>query len=185
MKVLETQVETNPNVYFNAHASISAEDISIIEMQLKRHPAGVAAVVSRCVFGCPQVIRNEVFVEEKPFPTLFWLTCPLKVKAVSRIEGQGWSDHVKKRIKTDSELKERLLQAHDDYRRCRKETVAGTAYAGHAILNTGIGGVHDIEGIKCLHAHYAHYLATGENPLGEMLDKLLLDIKCERRCDAR
>lgn len=171
-------------------AGKSENELKIIEYQLGRMPVGVKSVASYCKYGCPQVIKNETFKEGTPFPTLFWLTCPVLVKAISRIEGQGWSDIMRNRIKEDSDLREKLLSAHDSYRRMRKESTAEeppanaeTAY-NHAVFRTGIGGVRDTEGVKCLHAHYAHYLATGENPLGEMVDKMLADYECERRCSA-
>lgn len=190
----------NMKIKENKTDSASESDLKIIEEQLGRIPVGVKAVASYCKYGCPQVIQNETFVDGTPFPTLFWLTCPVLVKAVSRIEGQGWSDIMRNKIREDADLKEKLLLAHDNYRRMRKESieeeVAGKEPAveepvakvetvcDHAIFSTGIGGVRDTEGVKCLHAHYAHYLATGENPLGEMVDKMLAGFECERRCSA-
>jgi hypothetical protein len=169
-----------------ASASVDDTDMKILEKQLKRQPVGAVAVLSRCKFDYPQVIQSEVFIKGIPFPTLFWLTCPLKIKAVSGIEGQGWSDHFKKKIEADLYLKERLSLAHENYRCLRRKAHASIEHdADHEVFSTGVGGVRDIEGVKCLHAHYAHYLVTGNNPLGEIVDKLISGIECERQCDER
>jgi len=39
------------------------------------------------------------------------------------------------------------------------------------------------KGIKCLHTHYAHYLATGENVVGELIAKKLATMpQCSQPC---
>ena len=44
-------------------------------------------VVARCSHGHPLVIRNAPYDHHgNPFPTLYWLTCPDTVKAVSTLE---------------------------------------------------------------------------------------------------
>jgi hypothetical protein len=37
----------------------------------------------------------------------------------------------------------------------------------------GVGGTR--EGLKCLHAHYAHWLAGGNDPVGEWTNAQLID----------
>jgi hypothetical protein len=40
-------------------------------------------------------------------------------------------------------------------------------------VNSGVGGIREPGSLKCLHVHYAHYLAGGLNPAGCITDKLL------------
>jgi hypothetical protein len=37
----------------------------------------------------------------------------------------------------------------------------------------GVGGTR--EGLKCLHAHYAHWLAGGDDPVGEWTNTQLIE----------
>ena len=39
--------------------------------------------------------------------------------------------------------------------------------------DVGIAGIRDFTNVKCLHTHYAHYLATGQNLVGEWVQELL------------
>ena len=43
----------------------------------------------------------------------------------------------------------------------------------YSLRQCGFGGVPDILKVKCLHRHYAHYLATGENLVGEWIQAAL------------
>jgi len=160
--------------------TVNKNDIEAIKKQLGREPRGVKEIASRCTLACPQVIETDVFIEDKrPFPTLYWLTCPVKVKALSKLEKEGWSDKIQEKIRTDPAFRERLQNAHEDYIRRRKSGAPGQE---HPVLRTGVGGVRDLKGVKCLHAHYAHYLATGNNPIGEMVDEEVAMVECKERC---
>jgi exopolyphosphatase / guanosine-5'-triphosphate,3'-diphosphate pyrophosphatase len=105
------------------------------------------------------VIRNRPVDEEgHPFPTLYWLTCPEAVKAVSRLESAGWIKRLEERAETDPQLRTRIRRAHESYARERGAFHPGAEAWG------GVGGA--ARGIKCLHAHYAHALAGGPDPVG-------------------
>ena len=52
---------------------VSSDDRLLITELLGREPRGLAAVQVRNVKGEPSVIRVESLVDQKPFPTLFWL----------------------------------------------------------------------------------------------------------------
>ncbi len=175
--------------YMAMNAIIDKKDKATVYAQLKREPRGFKKVAARCAFGCPQVIETSTFIEEvKPFPTLFWLTCPHKVKAVSRLEDDGWAERLRERIAVDSELYERLKRAQEDYK-LRRRAGAGTTSAAevsHPVFETGVGGVHNLSAVKCLHAHYAHYLAGGNNPIGEIVEHELsesADFECKEPCN--
>ena len=57
---------------------------------------------------------------------------------------------------------ERLRRAHDDYAAERDAALPSTHTGPRP--HGGVGGTRT--GVKCLHAHYAHYLAGGDDPVG-------------------
>ena len=116
-------------------------------------------MVVRCGVGHPLVIRNHpVDVHGNPFPTVYWLTCPEAVKAVSRLESQGWIKRLDQEVELDPNLRAALRHAHEAYAADRGRFHPGAEAWG------GVGGAG--RGIKCLHAHYAHHLAGGADPIG-------------------
>jgi exopolyphosphatase/guanosine-5'-triphosphate,3'-diphosphate pyrophosphatase len=130
-----------------------------VAAQLGREPTAEFSVVARCGNGHPLVIRNYPFDRHgAPFPTLYWLTCPTAVRAVSRLESEGWIKRLDERAATDGELGAALDEAHRRYAAERGRWAAEAAEWG------GVGGVR--RGIKCLHAHYANHLAGGADPVG-------------------
>src|SRR5207249_2095498 len=100
-----------------------------------------------------------------PFPTLYWLTCPETVKAVARIESDGWIKRLDAQAEVDPDLRTGLRRAHEDYARERGRLLPGAERWG------GVGGA--ARGIKCLHAHYAYHLAGGNDPVGRWVGKRL------------
>jgi exopolyphosphatase/guanosine-5'-triphosphate,3'-diphosphate pyrophosphatase len=105
------------------------------------------------------VIRNAPFDHlGHPFPTLYWLTCTDTVKAVSRLESEGWIKRLADEAILDPDLRTRLRRAHEAYARERGASAAGAE---------GWGGVAGSQaGVKCLHAHYAYFLSGGPDPIG-------------------
>jgi exopolyphosphatase/guanosine-5'-triphosphate,3'-diphosphate pyrophosphatase len=115
--------------------------------------------VARCGPGHPLVIQNHPLDSGgEPFPTLYWLTCPDAVRAVSRLEADGWIKRLEARARDDPELGGALDRTHRSYAAGRGRLVAGAESWG------GVGGSR--AGLKCLHAHYAHHLAGGPDPVG-------------------
>lgn len=162
---------------------IAENDRIIIEKQIKRKPRELRGVVSRCDLGCPQVVETKPFLGDgTPFPTLYWITCPERVKAVARLEDGGWAARFIDMFSRDAELRAELVQAQHEYGEARK---CGASDTAHPVYDTGIGGVRDLDAIKCLHAHYAHYLATGSNPVGRLVADSLGALACDIRCDGR
>jgi exopolyphosphatase/guanosine-5'-triphosphate,3'-diphosphate pyrophosphatase len=105
------------------------------------------------------VIQNHpVDASGDPFPTVYWLTCQDAVKAVSRLEADGWIKRLEARAREDRAFAEALDRAHRSCAAERGRLVAGAEAWG------GVGG--SMAGLKCLHAHYAHHLAGGPDPVG-------------------
>jgi exopolyphosphatase / guanosine-5'-triphosphate,3'-diphosphate pyrophosphatase len=134
---------------------LRAADLEAVRGQLGREPTTPFSVVARCTGGHPLVIRNRPRdADGHPFPTIYWLTCPDAVKAVSRVESDGWIA----RLGDDPTIAAAVAEAHRAYAAERGEILPGSEVWG------GVGGTR--RGIKCLHAHYAYRLAGGDDAVG-------------------
>ena len=107
------------------------------------------------------VIENHPLLEDgSPFPTLYWLTCPLLVKRASKLESEGWMASLNERLEADDSLRGRLADAVNSYAATRD---------AHARLDPAPappGGGPDR--VKCLHSHTAHQLVAS-NPVGALV----------------
>jgi exopolyphosphatase / guanosine-5'-triphosphate,3'-diphosphate pyrophosphatase len=141
------------------HEGLRAADLHAVREQLGRDPTTPFSVVARCAGGHPLVIRDAPFdVDGRPFPTMFWLTCPEAVKAVSRVEAGGAIGRLNERASDDEAFGSALEAAHHAYAAERGERAAEAGSWG------GVAGTRT--GVKCLHAHYAYHLAGGSDPVG-------------------
>lgn len=168
-------------------SSMSARDKQVIKYQLGRAPRGVMAIIKRCSKGFPQVILSSPLLRSTtPFPTIFWLTCPLLNKEVAARESQGLVKHIQQQIAEDKSFREAVLRAQTKYREERAKILRSSSnipgYAKKVLEEAGVGGINDFSKVKCLHAHFAHYLATGENPIGERVGRLIGNVVCTRDC---
>ncbi len=139
----------------------SRQEARTVSGQLGRPARGRWAVAARCHLGLPTVIENHPRLEDDtPFPTLYWLTCPLLVKRVSTLEGTGRMNAINLWLRDDDQLRQRLEAALERYagRRAEHEAIA--------VAGAPPGG--GPERVKCLHAHTAHELAGGNNPIGAL-----------------
>ncbi|MEX2457488.1 MAG: DUF501 domain-containing protein [Actinomycetota bacterium] len=131
-----------------------------VAAQLGREPTVPFTVVARCPEGHPLVIRNATRdADGTPFPTRYWLTCPEAGKAVSRLESAGGIGELNRRFETDSGFRVSLEASHAAYATERETVEPGAGEWG------GVGGTR--QGVKCLHAHYANFVAGGDDPVGE------------------
>jgi hypothetical protein len=111
------------------------------------------------------VIRNAPLLEDgTPMPTRYWLVGGAECDAVSRLEAAGGVRAAEAAV--DSAL---LDAAHQRYAAERD----GDIDAGHEGPRPtgGVGGTR--RGVKCLHAHYAWFLAGGDDPVGRWVDQQL------------
>lgn len=93
-----------------------------------------------------------------PFPTTYWLTCPVLVKRIGSVEAEGWMNTVNARLAIDAPLRQRLVAAIEQYREARDRH--------EHIDDSGAPPGGGPERVKCVHAHVAHTLAGGSNPIG-------------------
>lgn len=147
---------------------LRASDLATVREQIGREPTTSFVVYARCTGGHPLVIRNAPHdADGAPFPTTYWLTCPEAVRAVSRIESEGWISALNDRAERDRAFGEAIGSAHRSYMKDR-----GTP-------DGGVGGTRS--GIKCLHAHYAYHLAGGEDPVGAWVAERVEPVHREQR----
>jgi len=138
---------------------LRAKDLDAVREQLGREPTVPFSVVARCAEGHPLVIRNRPLdAEGHPFPTIYWLTCPDAVKLVSTLEAEGGISQRNAELERDPELRAAVERSHAEYALERGAMLPGAEAWG------GVGGTRT--GLKCLHAHYAFYLAGGDDAVG-------------------
>ena len=112
----------------------------------------------RCHLDVPMVIENHPRLDDgTPFPTLFWLTCPILVKRAGTLEAEGAMDATNEELARDPAFRDRLARDVDRYAR-RRDALA-------RLDDPGIPGGGP-ERVKCLHAHIAHELADAPNAVG-------------------
>ncbi len=168
---------------------VAGEEAAVVAGQLGRAPHAMSAVAARCPFGFPAVVEDLPYDEAgRPFPTLFYCTCPTLVAAVSRAESGGGVAGWTSRLAAGPELARSAVNAARDSAARRAELVDDYELAmldDGASLATGVGGVSDVRMVKCLHAHVAHALARPGYLLGEAILAEVTDPWCDdRRCAA-
>ena len=140
-------------------------DNDVVEVQIGRPLRAPSDVVSRCHLDLPVVVQVPPILDDgTPFPTLYWLTCPLAVKRVARLEGVGGVKAMERRAEAITSFGDALDAAHHRYAAERDALVPAGADPRPA---GGVAGTS--RGVKCLHAHYADARAGNANPVGELV----------------
>lgn len=155
-------------------AWVKVRDHAIVAGQLGREARGVTGVACRCPFGYPAVIETApVLAGGTPNPTLFYLTCPTMVAAVSRLEATGGVRRLRSAVQEDPWLGDVLRKVTALYRRRRTELAERLpgACAGQMRADAGIGGPGSPELASCLHAYAAALLAVMSGWLKESAEE--------------
>lgn len=154
----------------------------------RRHPAGPAdreavgrllgrppeagfEVAVRGSDGRPVVIRNEPFLDDgTPMPTTYWLVDPGLRAAIGGIESAGGVRQAEAAVDPVD-----LRRAHDRYAAERDQAIVESPHGppppGAPRPSGGVAGTR--QGVKCLHAHYAWFLAGGDDPVGRWVHEHL------------
>jgi hypothetical protein len=141
------------------------DDVAALTTLLGRAPQADFDVVVRNEAGAPVVVRNAPFTTDgTPMPTRYWLVDPGLNAAISRLEAAGGVRTAQAAVDPAE-----LQAAHDRYRAERDAAIEATA-PGHAGPRPYGGVAGTREGVKCLHAHYAWFLAGGDDPVGRWVD---------------
>lgn len=147
-------------------------------MQIGRPLRAPAEVVSRCHLGLPVVIAVPPLLDDgTPFPTRYWLTCPLATKRIGRLESAGGVKTMEWRARAVPAFGAALAAANERYARERDALIPDDAI--HRPTG-GVGGTS--AGVKCLHAHYADRRAGNDNPVGEIVAPWVEPLDCEMPC---
>ena len=154
------------------------DDREWVGVQIGRPSRAAIETVSRCHLALPVAVRVPPVLEDgTPFPTLYWLTCPLAVRRVSRLESGGGVKSMERRAARVPEFGEALQAAHTRYA-AQREKLAQTDTELRA--SGGVAGA--TQGVKCLHAHYADALAGNPNPVGELVAPWVEPLDCTAPC---
>ncbi len=139
-------------------------DDQAVAALLGRKPRGAYEVVVRDATGAPVVIRNAPRLDDgTPMPTLYWLVGAREREAVSRLEAAGGVKQAEADVDPVA-----LAAAHARYAAERDAALASEPAPRPA---GGVGGTR--RGVKCLHAHYAWFLAGGDDPVGRWVAQRL------------
>ena len=140
-------------------------DIEHVQALLGRVPQADFEVVVRDVDGLPRVIKNPPFLDDgTPMPTRYWLVGASDRLLVSRLESAGAVREAEAALSA-----EEIADAHRRYA-AERDADIGAGHEGPR-PSGGVGGTR--RGLKCLHAHYAWYLAGGDDPVGRWVDAKL------------
>jgi hypothetical protein len=132
---------------------------------LGRPPKGDFEVVVRDGGGNPVVIRNAPLLGDgTPMPTRYWLVGLAERRAVDRLEASGGVRAAEAAVDSDE-----LAAAHARYAAERDAAIPSDWDRPRP--SGGVGGTR--KGVKCLHAHYAWYLAGGDDPVGRWVAERL------------
>ncbi|CAN5705408.1 DUF501 domain-containing protein [soil metagenome] len=133
-------------------------DLQAVRDLLGREPRAPFEVVVRASSGRPVVIRNAPLLDDgTPMPTRFWLVGAPERHAVGRLESTGGVREAEAAVDPEA-----LADAHRRYAAERDATLPRDHHGPRP--HGGVGGTR--QGVKCLHAHYAWYLAGGDDPVG-------------------
>jgi hypothetical protein len=136
----------------------------LVTWQIGRAPRSPWRVAVRCQWGRPSVIASPArLADGTPFPTLFWLTCPFLLEAVSALESAGFISDWNERAGADPRLIVRLGEADIELRERRARESGGH----DDCASVGVAGQRNPERLKCLHAHVALTLAGIPDPAGD------------------
>ncbi len=146
--------------------------------QIGRPLRADSEVVSRCHLALPVVAAVPPLLDDgTPFPTRYWLSCPLATIRIGRLEAAGGVRSMERRAEADSGFSAQLDEAHRRYAAERDALVPpGTRPAPSG----GVAGAQ--AGVKCLHAHYADHRAGNANPVGAVVAPWIEPLDCSEPC---
>lgn len=153
------------------------QQLEIIRQQLGREPRGLAGIAVQNEQGVPLVLKMDALVDDKPFPTLFWLSSKDIYQAIAEIETAGTVKLLEQELQDNQVLREAHLADQQRYVDLRWATVSDEQKdriekLGFTPLYSkyGIGGISQWDKIRCLHMQYAYHLAEG-SAVGQILDE--------------
>ena len=144
---------------------MTLDDRAMVRQLLGREPLADFDVVVRDANGWPVVIRNAPLLPDgTPMPTRYWLVGREATVLIGHLESAGGVNRAEAEIDPET-----LAAAHRRYAAERDAAIP----AGHTgpRPSGGVGGTR--LGVKCLHTHYAYFLAGGDDPVGRWVQEQL------------
>jgi uncharacterized protein len=134
---------------------------------LGRRPMGRYRVVVRRRDGRPVVLENDpLLLDGTPMPTRYWLLDPELNRSIGRLEADGGVKQAEASVDPGE-----LAATHRRYAAGR-DALLPPGHGGPR-PSGGVGGTR--RGVKCLHTHYAHLLAGGDDPVGRWVHDRLTE----------
>ena len=157
--------------------SVSEAQRAQVEQLLGRKPRGLEDIPVTDPSGHPRVIRVASLVDNKPFPTLFWLVDAELNYRIDQLEAGGLIARLQVRIDADDSLQASMAEDHRHYIALRdkymspadREAINRLGF-GPVFADKGIGGIADRSRIRCLHTWYAAHLVRA-NTVGRLLER--------------
>jgi len=136
---------------------------------LGRPPMGEFEVVVRGPGGAPVVLRNEPLLPDgTPMPTRYWLCDPGLRSAIGTLESSGGVRRAEAEVAPEAVAATHAAAARE------RDAALPAGHTGPA-PSGGVGGTR--QGVKCLHAHYANWLAGADDPVGEWTHAELVSLE--------
>jgi hypothetical protein len=143
------------------------DDHELVAELLGRTPQSDFEVVVRDANGEPIVLRNAPFLRDgTPMPTRYWLAGREVSRLIGRLEAAGGVRRAEAEIPAAD-----IADAHARYAAERDADIPSEHIGPRP--SGGVGGTR--EGVKCLHAHYAWFLAGGDDPVGRWVQARLVE----------
>ena len=144
---------------------------------LGREPRGLRAIAVSAPGGEPMVIRVASLIDDKPFPTLFWLVDAALSYRIDQAEAGGLIRRLQTRVDGDTALQSAMADDHAAHIALRAKYMSAQEKQrldelgfGSVLARRGIGGIADFTRIRCLHTWYAAHLVV-PNTVGAMFDE--------------
>lgn len=156
---------------------ISDNDYQHVAKLLGREPRGLRDIAVRTRDGDPAVIRVASLVDNKPFPTLFWLIDKKLNYAIDQLEAGGLIAQLQSEIDASDALQQALTIDHEAHIALRsalmldadRDAIAALGFTD-VLSRRGIGGIENFTRIRCLHTYYASHLVS-PNTVGKLVDQ--------------
>ncbi|MEZ5502922.1 MAG: DUF501 domain-containing protein [Halioglobus sp.] len=156
--------------------NLTPQMVERVAALLGRPPRGLEEIAVVGADGEPVVIRVASLVDDKPFPTLFWLVDPAMCYRIDQLEAAGFIRQLQQRVDADPDLRQAMREDHQAHIALREASMRPALRRrllalnfGGALANKGIGGIADFSRIRCLHTWYGAHLVV-PNTVGRLLD---------------
>jgi uncharacterized protein len=139
--------------------SATEADHQTVRTLIGRLPKTAFTVVVRGDGGEPVVIRNAPLeADGTPMPTRYWLVGPSQIEVIGRLEAAGGVRLAQLEIAPEAIIATHLRHA------ALRDAELPEGWTGHRPAG-GVAGTR--RGVKCLHAHYACWLAGEDDAVGQ------------------